>query len=536
MRSATTTQNHRFLGQRVAVRLAILSIAGGSLLGCRASRPGSSMVQVTEESAAVAATLPAPEQRLATSRTGKPKPAEATDRMVSDAATTSTSPTPETTVTQAIGSSNSSTERQNASARRVVFADTESEDGKVISAGEESDQTIGGLVSASLTDLAEPTTSSQKPVAEQVAPVPSAAATPQPEPSAEAVAELPKQEPPRQRRPLNTTDQPNALDQVLASSLEKLPELPDAAPNRPGVPAPTRIGSEEGTGSSRVGDLPIAEEPGIAMNADQVKTVSHDSDVEPFATPRPAGRTNPATDDQLQPIGKWTTEELYAELLTRVTMPSDDEKATERERRQIIARYLMVLAGDPESAVSAMDGLNENEQQYLKNHLLGLWTLIDPSGHPSGGRRITEALPRYREATRHMAAATDSLSLNSLEFCTEIEAYGQVKPFEGNRFSAGQQVILYCEVENFSAADRDGVFQTQLQGSYDIYDASGTKVVSQLLPVDQQRSRNRLRDYFVAYQMNLPKQLSPGTYRLQLTVEDLVGKKYGQANIPFEIR
>jgi hypothetical protein len=135
-----------------------------------------------------------------------------------------------------------------------------------------------------------------------------------------------------------------------------------------------------------------------------------------------------------------------------------------------------------------------------------------------------------------MAAATDSLELRSLEFCTEIESYGQIKPFPGNRFSAGQQVILYCEVENFAAADRDGHFQTQLQGNYDIYDASGRKVISQLLPVDQQRSRNRLRDYFVAYQMNLPKALPTGTYRLQLTIEDVVGKKYGQQDIPFEIR
>ena len=196
----------------------------------------------------------------------------------------------------------------------------------------------------------------------------------------------------------------------------------------------------------------------------------------------------------------------------------------------------MVLAGEPESAIESIEGLNETEQHYVKNQLLGLWTMIDPDGHPSSGRRITEALPRFREATRYMAAATDSLTLNSLEFCTEIESYGQIKPFEGNRFAAGQQVILYCEVENFAAESKDGHYQTQLQGNYDIYDATGTKVISQLLPADQQRSRNRLRDYFVAYQMNLPKGLPSGTYRLQLTIEDVVGKKYGQSNIPFEIR
>ena len=195
----------------------------------------------------------------------------------------------------------------------------------------------------------------------------------------------------------------------------------------------------------------------------------------------------------------------------------------------------MVLAGRPDEAVDSMKGLNPTEQLYLKNQLQGLWTMINPEGHPSSGRRITEALPKFREATRYMASVTDSLSLRSLEFCTEIESYGQIKPFDGNRFVPGQQVILYCEVENFAAAERENDFETQLQGSYDIYNAGGTKVISQLLPVDQQRSRNRLRDYFVAYQMNLPKTLPPGTYRLQLTLEDVVGKKYGQANIPFEI-
>ena len=56
-----------------------------------------------------------------------------------------------------------------------------------------------------------------------------------------------------------------------------------------------------------------------------------------------------------------------------------------------------------------------------------------------------------------------------------------------------------------------------------------------MLPADKQVSSNYLRDYFIAYQMHLPKQLKKGSYRLQLTMEDVAGKKYGQASIPFEI-
>ena len=120
-------------------------------------------------------------------------------------------------------------------------------------------------------------------------------------------------------------------------------------------------------------------------------------------------------------------------------------------------------------------------------------------------------------------------------FCTEIEAYGQVKPFKKNQFEPGQQVILYCEVENFKARQLDTGYEMHLKGSYEIFDAENQRVFDQVLPADRQDSANYLRDYFVAYQMFLPANLPAGQYRLQLTMEDLVGKKYGQAEVSFEI-
>ncbi len=608
MHSATTPHHHRFDLRSAAASVAIWMLAGGMLVGCRSSRPpGSSMVQVTEEPAAVSATLPAPEQRLATARLGKAKPA------AEQAANVSADETSALTAAGSGGKSSDSTATagrstagQTDSKRRVSVAQAATESVVAASADEDTggsepveravatgamppesaasarssqptdspssptgktasptgktaqtDQgdpsnagnpTVGGLVSASLTDLTRPVATAKKPEVEKdVMRSDEGAAAKQIESDSEVAqaagagelsqsADLPGSESivasesleavPKRRasrqpgRP--DSGKPNGLDAALADSLENLPELPATSELEVDGPTPTRIGEDR--------------EPSVAMNVNRVKPVSHSGDTERFATRKPAKDSETRAGEPSRSTKDWSTEELYKELLTRVSAIRDSEDATERERRQIIARYLMVLAGDPESAVVAMDGLNENEQQYLKNHLLGLWTLIDPAGHPSSGRRITEALPRYRRAIDHMAAATDSLALASLEFCTEIEAYGQIKPFTGNRFNAGQQVIVYCEVENFSAAERESGYQTRLQGSYDIYDGSGTKVVSQLLPLDEQQSRNRLRDYFVAYQMNLPKQLSPGTYRLQLTIEDLVGKKYGQSNIPFEIR
>ena len=162
--------------------------------------------------------------------------------------------------------------------------------------------------------------------------------------------------------------------------------------------------------------------------------------------------------------------------------------------------------------------------------------MIDPQGHPVPSRRFSSAIPQIRQAVRFAAAATDSLEIRALDFCTAIESYGQVTRFENHRFDSGQQVILYCEVENFSAKKTDEGFETHLHGSYDIYDEDDKKVVSQLLPADQQVSANYIRDYFIAYQMHLPEQLEPGKYRFRLTMEDVNGKKYGQSEILLEIK
>lgn len=395
------------------------------------------------------------------------------------------------------------------------------------------------------------------------------------------------------RTQIAQTHQPLALEAVLRSRLDQLPKLGTKTAPSTG-PAPQRIGSIAPAATSqiarqtvapvqskvakspiaasgRVGDigpsgevtqgspiamqLPAEEAPSRILNANQIRPASHaqrgnEMQVTKTASaklpsssdraPKLPGQTGSLTNGQSSVSGnkpdQLTEAQLYQQLLSRLSNPGANETPLEKERRLIVARHLMVLAGDPNAATQTMDGLNPTEQRYMKNQLLGLWTMIDPKGHPSSGRRITEALPKFREATRYMAAATDSLTLKHLEFCTEIESYGQIKPFEGNRFIAGQQVILYCEVENFAAAPQQNAFQTKLQGTYDIYNEKGVKVVSQLLPVDQQQSRNQLRDYFVAYQMSLPKQLAKGTYRLQLTIEDAIGKKYGQANIPFEIQ
>ncbi len=370
-------------------------------------------------------------------------------------------------------------------------------------------------------------------------------------------------------RSAGQTNQPNALAAELAKNLRDLPSLPDAKTTASDI-LPQRIALEDHadqamyaslsdtTAASKSSPTPGAiaslsdfdegELKSVGSNEHSVKTASAAremnegqmvsqavvDDSQP-ASERGQASNPPGKIDPPEVVDPQSESELIAELVTRLSTPVPGESEAERSSRLIKLRHLMVINGDPDAAVERIEGMADAEQEYLRHHLLGLWTMIDPHGHPVPSRRFTTAIPQIREAAKFAAAATDSLEVRSLAFCTEIESYGQVTPFSGNRFTPGQQVILYCEIENFTVKKLENGFETHLQGSYDVYDAKNEKVFSQVLPADQQVSANYLRDYFIAYQMFLPSELAPGTYRLQLTMEDAHGKKYGQSSIPFEI-
>lgn len=390
------------------------------------------------------------------------------------------------------------------------------------------------------------------------------------------------------RKKAQPSPQPLAIEDALAASFDSLPELPDEVIDR-GI-NPTRLaagqinsankGQLAKQANDRLPSQPTATELEVpasqpAPNQVAVKEKANDpaanssfqqiaatemsfSDHEPkvqtvSAEERRLPATVSQTSMQLPPeslaspeppitsqvpteIQKLSDTELFDALVSRLQTPSGNETEAELHRRVVMARHLLVLSGDPDRAVEKIEGLSNEEEEFLRHQLLGLWTIIDPNGHPVPSRRLSSALPEMRKATGFLAAASDTLEVRGLEFCTEIEAYGEVTPFGSRRFEPGQEVILYCEIENFKAAKLENGFETHLKGSYDLIDADGRRISSQTLPEDRQVSKRWLRDYFVAYQMYLPDAIEPGRYQLRLTMEDLHGKKYGQSTLDFEIK
>jgi hypothetical protein len=128
------------------------------------------------------------------------------------------------------------------------------------------------------------------------------------------------------------------------------------------------------------------------------------------------------------------------------------------------------------------------------------------------------------------------LSLKNLVFCTEVTSFGVYKPLEKHEFAPGQEVLLYAEIDNFISESRADGFHTALDSGYEITNAQGKNVAKQHFGLTEDTCRNARRDFFIRFQFFLPREIGPGTYTLQLTIQDTLGHKSGQASIELVIK
>ena len=234
---------------------------------------------------------------------------------------------------------------------------------------------------------------------------------------------------------------------------------------------------------------------------------------------------------------------LIAALETEIRQRREAKaEPAELARLELQLRLLYLLAERPDDAVAAIDALSAPERESCKHLLFGLATLMaeePPSRAPHRNAKVLRAL---RDATSELAAGS-RLDLRNMAFCEKVEYFGWYTEFPRYEFTPKQQVILYVEVENYAAeAKGPQSFETELQGSYQIFDASGQIIAERKLPLDREVCRNYRRDYFLAYRIYMPDNIAPGGYRLELTLEDLKargqfqGRKLGLATIDFSIR
>lgn len=219
--------------------------------------------------------------------------------------------------------------------------------------------------------------------------------------------------------------------------------------------------------------------------------------------------------------------------------------ATERSRLEVQKRLLQSMLNRSEDSMKDIVGVPAEQRDYWKHQLRTIGLLLDERGTPAWNRRAAIALRELSAATSQLASLS-SLDLKNLAFCSKVDGFGTLTEFAKAEFQAGQEVLLYVEVDHFKSEARGvaGVgggrgheqYETELRASYQILDPSSRRVGEIDLPTDKQSCRSPRRDYFIAYRLYIPKNIEPGTYTLQLIVEDVKGQKFGQGSLEFSIK
>jgi len=205
------------------------------------------------------------------------------------------------------------------------------------------------------------------------------------------------------------------------------------------------------------------------------------------------------------------------------------------ESEQVLLHLLYLAAGKSDEAVDGITGLEEDRQLFWSNLMRALRDYMDVDRMPVADRRATRALRDLRDASDSLANLSQ-LHVDGLSFCSQVESFGRYTEISPYEFEPDQEVLLYVELDHFAAKRAEsGDYKTEFEASYIIIDSDGQRVADYTFPTESEVCRNRRRDYFIPFRMWFPKNIFPGEYILQLTVEDKVGKKFGQAQVDFTV-
>jgi hypothetical protein len=296
--------------------------------------------------------------------------------------------------------------------------------------------------------------------------------------------------------------------------------------------------AEESTPADTISAAKVSETSAPGSSADATSGAAAS---EPAKPPTPAATSNHSAETSAAPAvetpvsGQWRTDlQKSIEGLEREIAAAT--AADERQRLETALRLLYVAANQRDAAVKPIPEVTQEMQEFWKLCMAGLLELLDPQASPIADRRAKLALRHFQPAMHHLGAAS-SLDVRNLAICRRVESFGSYVEFDPYEFAAGQEVILYVEVSNFAVESKPDGYETEIQGSYQILDGQGNRVADYDLVLDKQVSRNVRTDYFLPYRIFLPDNVGAGQYRIQLTLEDKKGRKFGQTPpVAFSIR
>lgn len=211
-----------------------------------------------------------------------------------------------------------------------------------------------------------------------------------------------------------------------------------------------------------------------------------------------------------------------------------EPNSTAEVHQFVSLRLLKLLAGRTEEALVPVPRISPEEQDYWADQIFALASFLDHHTQPDDKRRAAASVIHLDEAVGHLREL-GALSLRNLTFCSKVYGYGTFDAIDSPKFSPGEQLTLYVEVENYHSESTAKGYTTMLGASYEIRDEKDQRIDGGEFPPVEDCCRSRRRDFHIQYGLVLPKTLAPGEYRLDLMMKDRQSDKLGHASIEFDV-
>jgi hypothetical protein len=317
------------------------------------------------------------------------------------------------------------------------------------------------------------------------------------------------------------------------------------------TPYTPRVPVEESASSSTPPDLAVpaqfvSQSPTAAAATASSLTISDDASAASLSIANAGGAlaaaANPPTSaaganastSQSPSTPNWQA--LIVQAAENLSGRVAESPATTAEIHQHVSlRMLRLLAGQTESALEPIPNISPVEQDYWSRQLFALATYLDHHSQPDNTRRAAASVTHLDEAVANLRDL-GALSVRNLTFCKEIYGYGAVAPYPDDRFSPGEEVSLYVEVENYHSRSTENGFTTSLSSTYEILDEKNERIDGGEFPIVDDCCRTRRRDFHIQFGLTLPEKIAPGKYQFRLVVRDRQSDKIANATAAFEIR
>ncbi|MDG2126548.1 MAG: hypothetical protein P8K08_00995 [Fuerstiella sp.] len=207
-------------------------------------------------------------------------------------------------------------------------------------------------------------------------------------------------------------------------------------------------------------------------------------------------------------------------------------------RRHQDLRLLQLVANEPGEAVAAIDTMTPAEQDFWQELMLGLAQYRSVTDQADQELALTNAAGQLTSAVRRLSPLA-ALRCRRLDICSRIFSFGRIETFPSNDFEAGQPILLYAELENFTtettpAGNRRTRFDAQLQILHDDDSADPIETIN-LANITDEASSER-SDYYQSFELTVPSHLARGTYRIRVRLRDRISGKAATETVSFQVR